>query len=128
MNKALRDKGQRLKAYRLRAEIFGLMHRPKEAVADITHVIELQPEASEHYDFRAHTYLELDDAASAAKDYTKVIALKRSGEAYNGRGLCYLKLNDTRKAIDDFTKGHRVGPESGGLSPARLGLGYFRRS
>jgi tetratricopeptide (TPR) repeat protein len=111
VNKALRDKGQRLKAYRLRAEIFGVMHRPKEAVADITHVIELQPEASEHYDFRAHTYLELDDAASAAKDYTKVIALKRSGEAYNGRGLCYLKLNDTRKAIDDFTKAIELDPK-----------------
>jgi tetratricopeptide (TPR) repeat protein len=110
VNKALRDRGQRLKAYPLRAEILRMMHRPKEAMVDITRVIALEPEAPEHYDLRAGTYLELDDAASAAKDYTKVIALMRSCEAYNSRGLCYLKLNDIQKAIDDFTNAIELDP------------------
>jgi tetratricopeptide (TPR) repeat protein len=111
VNEALRDRGQRLDAYRLRAEIYRAMLQPKKAVADITRVIELQPGVPEYYDFRAQTYLELDDSASAAKDYTKVIALKTSGQAYYGRGLCYLKLNDTRKAIDDFTKAIELDPK-----------------
>ena len=110
VNESLRDRGLRLKAYRLRADIYLAMQQFQDAVADITRVIGLQPDLAENYDFRAHAYLELQDAASAAKDYTKLIALNGSADAYNDRGLCYLKLNDTSKAISDFTKAIEVEP------------------
>jgi tetratricopeptide (TPR) repeat protein len=111
VNEAIRDRGERARAYQLRAEIFRAMHQPKDAAQDITRLIEMQPNAPEHYDFRAQTYLEIDDAASAVRDYTKLIELSNSGEAYNGRGLCYVKLNENQKAIDDFTKSIERSPQ-----------------
>ena len=111
VNKAIRDRGERVRAYKLRAEIFRAMHQPKEAVEDITRVIEMQPDVAEHYAFRADTYLELDDPASAVKDYTKLIDLNHSGEAYKGRGLCFVKMNASQRAIDDFTKAIEQDPK-----------------
>jgi tetratricopeptide (TPR) repeat protein len=104
VNAAARDRGQRLNAYRLRAQIYRALRQPKDALADATRVIELQPNNAEDYQFRAQTYVDMDDPADAAKDFSRLIELTNSGDAFNGRGLCYLKLNETQKAIDDFTR------------------------
>ena len=103
VNRAARDSSQTLNALRLRADIYRTMYQPKDAVDDITRVIEMQPGVAANHQFRAERYLDLDDPASAAQDYTRIIGLKQSADAYNGRGLCYLKLNQPQKAIDDFT-------------------------
>ena len=104
VNGAARDRTQRRNALRLRADIHRAMHQPKDAVDDISGVIEIEPGEVGNYEFRALSYLDLDDAASAARDYSKIIELNNSADAYNGRGLCNLKLNQTQKAIDDFTR------------------------
>ena len=111
-NEALRDRGLRLKVYRLRADIYRALQQPWNAVVDITRVIGLQPDVLENYSFRAQAYMELEDPASAAQDYTKIIAMTGSAEAYNDRGSCYLKLNDLRKAMADFEKAIQVDPQA----------------
>jgi tetratricopeptide (TPR) repeat protein len=111
-NEALRDRGLRLKVYSLRANIYRAMQQPRNAVADITRVIGLQPDVLDNYTFRAQAYMELEDPASAAQDYTKMIAMNGSADAYNDRGLCYLKLNDIHKAVADFEKAIQVEPRA----------------
>lgn len=101
---ATRDSARRVQAYQLRTSIHLALHQPKEAIADISRVIQLQPRAVENYRVRAQTYLELEDPANAAKDYSKLIELENSASAYNGRGLCNLKLNRNQEAIADFSK------------------------
>lgn len=103
VNRAVPDRSQRLNALRLRANIYRAIHQPKDAVDDMTKVIAIEPSAAADHQFRAEEYLELDDPASAAKDYGRIVELNQSADAYNGRGLCYLKLNQTQKAIGDFS-------------------------
>src|ERR1039458_1887729 len=40
---------QRLNAYRLRAQIYHAMHQPKDALDDLTRVVELEPDSAEDY-------------------------------------------------------------------------------
>ena len=110
-NEALRDRGLRLKVYHLRAEIYRALQQPREAVADITRVIALQPDVLQNYSFRAQAYMELGDPASAAQDYT-VVVTKGSADAYNDRGLCYLKLHDPQRAMADFEKAIQLEPRA----------------
>ncbi len=100
---ATRDNAKRVEAYQLRTAIYRALQQPKAALADISKEIDLRRDDPSNYNIRAQTYLELDDPADAAKDYTRVLELEKSAMAYNNRGLCYIRLNQPRKALEDFT-------------------------
>jgi tetratricopeptide (TPR) repeat protein len=102
-NDALRGRGLRLQAYRLRADIYRALQQPDKAAGDISRVIEMEPGIAEHYAFRANAYMEMGDAARAILDYTRITELRRTARAFGERGRAYLKLKDTTKAIEDFT-------------------------
>lgn len=104
VNSATSDKGRRLDAFTLRAAIFRSMHRPQDAVADLTRVIDLQPRVAENYRTRAQLYSELGQTDQALQDYTRLIELENSASAYDGRGVCYLLLKQPQRAVEDFSK------------------------
>jgi len=103
VNNALRSRGLRREAYRLRADIYRALQQPDKAAGDISRVIEMEPGTIEHYAFRASAYMEMGDAARAIRDYTRITEFRRTARAFADRGRAYLKLKDTTKAIEDFT-------------------------
>lgn len=102
--RATRDRGQRVRALKLRASVYQALHRPEDALADIGKVIELEPKTPSNYRDRALMFLDAGHPEKALEDYTKLIGMENGGGDYNGRGICYMKLNQPQRAIEDFTK------------------------
>ncbi|MBS1873379.1 MAG: tetratricopeptide repeat protein [Acidobacteria bacterium] len=104
VERATRDRTQRVRALQLRAAIYQSLHRTEEALTDIGRVIELQPKEPGNYRDRARLNLDAGHVEKALADYTKLIEIENGSADYNGRGLCYVKLNQPQRAIEDFTR------------------------
>ncbi len=103
VSRATRDSRQQVPALQLRAAIYQALHQPEDALADISKVIQIQPNVAANYRERAQMYMDAGHDEKALEDYTKVIEMENSSAAYNGRGICYIRLKRPQRAIEDFT-------------------------
>ena len=85
------------------------------AIEDYSKVIELKPEFSEAYIYRANTVFELTaDFNKVIKDYNKAIELdSNNGYAFFSRALAYFRKGDNYLAKLDFNKAIELRPNEG---------------
>ncbi len=111
-------------AYLVRGQAYQSKRRIQEAIADLTHAINLKPAKEPYmaYSARAYAYKSLGQFQHALDDFTKAIAVyqtnppSKSDEltylngllmvagAFNARAQVYDELKQVQKAIDDYTK------------------------
>tara|TARA_B100000787_G_scaffold140509_1_gene109511 strand:- start:15 stop:2387 length:2373 start_codon:yes stop_codon:yes gene_type:complete len=80
------------------------------ALKDLEKAIELNPNDSFTFRFRAKVFNYLENYNAAIQDISKVIELDSESSDYVLRGENYIKLNDYKKAIADFTKAIDMDP------------------
>ena len=85
------------------------------AIEDYSKVIELKPEFSEAYIYRANTVFELTaDFNKVIKDYNKAIELdSNNGYAFFSRAVAYSRKGDNYLAKLDFNKAIELRPNEG---------------
>lgn len=90
------------------------LQRKKEALADFSKVVELDPKASLHHWCRGNAHHALGHFAQAVADYTKAIEIdpNTSLDCYASRGNAYEKLGKYREAIEDHTKSIAKDPKA----------------
>lgn len=92
---------------RERASIYSHMGDFNRAVADITNVIEQEPDEPGHYFFRGWWYLDSGNAAQAVEDLTKALALGKKNDHYHDqsahffRAAALLRLKRYDEALAD---------------------------
>jgi tetratricopeptide (TPR) repeat protein len=107
-------------AYYCRANAYQKLRRYKEAVADCTRAIKLEPTFAAVWCHRGNNYSNLGDAAKAITDYSTAIELDPQHLlAWNGRGIAYSNLGELDKAVADFTKAIEL--------DAKFALGWYNR-
>jgi tetratricopeptide (TPR) repeat protein len=100
--KAVKMKPKEIRYYEARAYIFEQVKKYKEAIADYSTLIELQPN-ERNYQKRAEIYFKGDDYKNAVKDFTKAIELLNDFYyLYEKRGEAFLKLKLYDDALKDF--------------------------
>jgi Flp pilus assembly protein TadD len=98
----------------------------REAVADLTKAIELDPDNSDHWRRRANMYFDTKQWDKALADFSKVIELEpNQGHYWHMRGVCYLELGEPNKAIADYSKAIELEPNQDHYWHMR-GLSYLR--
>ncbi|MDR2717935.1 MAG: tetratricopeptide repeat protein [Treponema sp.] len=84
----------------------------KNAITDLTKVIEINPKDSEAYLRRGICYRYMEYFNHAIEDYSKAIEINpRYAEAYYNRGVVYKLLGANDKAQEDCCKGKQIEPE-----------------
>jgi tetratricopeptide (TPR) repeat protein len=82
----------------------------KEAMADFTLAIELDPTFDQPYYYRGNLKYSSGDYQGALADYTKAIEANPGfTDAYNNRGNLYQALNKQENACADWRKAHDLG-------------------
>ncbi len=102
--------------YGNRANFYRDQGRYREALADYSETIRLNPDGHQAYNSRARLYFNLgssrDTLMLALRDYSKAIELSPdNGEFYTNRGATYARLGQTTTAIADITKGIELKPD-----------------
>ena len=93
------------------------------AIGEYTKAIELNPDFTDAYFFRAYSYSELGQDQNAIPDYTKVIQLDPNwAMAYNNRAYNYGVLGQYQNAINDYTMAIQLEPRA--LSYNNRGVNY----
>ena len=87
----------------------------KEAIADFTKAIRLEPKFFYAYYERANTYRLMENYKKAIKDYTRTIENSTTvgsfSEAYRMRGLAYEKIDDYDNALKNYTEAFEIFPD-----------------
>ncbi|HEY9759560.1 MAG TPA: tetratricopeptide repeat protein [Oculatellaceae cyanobacterium] len=90
--------------YGLRGHCYYRLKKYREAVADCTKVLELEPGELTAYESRAEAYIHLDDFSAAERDLLQAVALKTiRARTYKQLGLCQLKRGDNENAVTSFS-------------------------
>ena len=83
----------------------------KDAIADFTEVLAINPQSSAAYNDRGGARQSKGDLDGAISDYTKALEIDpQMAAAYHGRGNIKAAKNDLDGAIADFTKAVRIDP------------------
>lgn len=91
----------------------------EEAIANYDKAIELDPQASDYYEWRGYARRALERNDDAIDDFNKMVEIDGSPYAYEVRGKTLLKLKRHQQAIADFSKMIELAPD--------VPFGYFRR-
>jgi tetratricopeptide (TPR) repeat protein/serine/threonine protein kinase len=98
-------------AYLCRATVYSRLGRYKEAVADGSRAVALQPEDAGAWYHRGNWYSKLGDVDNAIADYSE--AIKRNpqfGPAWNNRGGLYKNAGKLVKAFSDCSEAIKLDP------------------
>lgn len=88
--------------------------KPKEAIAEFTKAIEINPTFVDAYFNRATVYLVTHNVDAALRDLNKVIDIDPGlAPPYNARGFIYARLGQMDKAISNYTKAINLNPNFG---------------
>lgn len=88
-----------------RALEFAERSQAKEAMAEFTRAITINPKFTDAYFNRAAIYLLQNNTEAALLDLNKAVDINpRLAPPYNARGLIYTRLGKTQKAISNFNK------------------------
>jgi Tfp pilus assembly protein PilF len=102
------------KAYFTRAMLYQGTGKPEMAIADISKVLEAQPENARAYYIKADCEEQLNRIAEAQEDYNKAIELEpREPLFYIRRGLLLAKLNKKTEALGDLEHAVSLKPDNG---------------
>ncbi|MEM8804629.1 MAG: hypothetical protein AAGF01_01095 [Cyanobacteria bacterium P01_G01_bin.38] len=83
------------------------------AIADYTHVLDIDPTQAAAYDYRSLAWADLGENDKAIADLNQAILLNRlSWKTYCNRGVLRLEQGDHPGAIIDLTEALRLNPES----------------
>ena len=83
-----------------------------KAIAEITKIIQSNPENGTAYLLRGHLHASNKDFAKAISDYNRAIRLTpENAEAYVSRGLIHSRHQDYDSAVADFDKAIELGSE-----------------
>lgn len=113
LDKAIEANDQYVRAYNLRAEIYGkkLMH--DKAIQDYSASLNIDNNQEEIHFKRGREYMKLHDMDNAIKDFSKVIDINpKRKKAYVNRGECYSKKGMKSAACDDWTKAAEMGDKN----------------
>lgn len=81
------------------------LQRPRDAIADFNHAVELLPAFPVVYNNRGNVLLELGRAEEALKDFDRAIALAPAyGVAHNNRGNALFQLGRYDEALRAYTR------------------------
>ncbi|MDG4763990.1 tetratricopeptide repeat protein [Solwaraspora sp. WMMD406] len=95
-----------------RAQVYGMMGRLEEALADHSWVIELDPNFADHYFNRGNVLRRLGRNEAALADYEQALLLfPPSPEVHYNRGDVRLELGDVEGALADFDRVLELDPE-----------------
>ncbi|NLU81130.1 tetratricopeptide repeat protein [Micromonospora sp. HNM0581] len=95
-----------------RAQVYGMMGRLTEALADFTSVIDVDPNFADHYFNRGNILRRLGRNEEALADYEQALLLSPPfPEAYYNRGDVRLELGDVVGALADFDRVLELDPE-----------------
>lgn len=101
-----------------RAQVYGMVGRLEEAVADYTESLRTDPNFADHYFNRGTVLRRLGRAAEAVADYDQALSLSPPfHEAYFNRAGAKLDVDDPIGALADFTRVLELDPRN---SDARL--------
>ncbi len=101
------------RAHFLRGQIYLDMEAVASAVTDLTQAIELQPEISEVYAYRAQAYLLQGNTDDALVDYEMAISYDASAPTYYiARGDIYLQTGEFELALEDYNQALALDPQS----------------
>lgn len=81
-----------------------MMDMPKKALKDLNKVIEIDPNFSAAYKWRANTYVYMDQPAKSLPDFDKAIRLGEDepGSAYHKRAKALAALGRTEESLKSF--------------------------
>ncbi len=83
----------------------------REAVADLSKVIEVAPHIPEIYYFRGYAYLELRKYEDALADFDTIIQLAPNNvDGYLGRGIVLVNIQKSDEALIDLDKAMALDP------------------
>jgi len=100
--------------YRARAAFRAKAGKYSEAVEDYTLALVAEPGVAAAHVGRGWSYLAMDAAALAEKDFDRAIKLDaKDGDAHNGRGYALVKQGRYREAVADAEEALRQGPPQG---------------
>lgn len=89
-------------------------------IAEITDLINQNPNNPEHYLERGYAYLNKKDLFTAFGDFNKAIELNpKYADAYAGRGEVYFRQNVRKNALEDADKAIRLNADSVGAYSLR---------
>ncbi|MCO6509453.1 MAG: tetratricopeptide repeat protein [Aridibacter famidurans] len=98
--------------YTARGEAYLGVKRYKEAEADLTAAIGLEPQNSSAFRRRANIRSAAGNHQGAVEDLSNAIGLEPgNAQNYLSRGLSYEKLKKYKEAIDDYTKAIELDPK-----------------
>lgn len=89
------------------------------ALENFDKAIELDPKASDYYEWRGYTRRALGQNNDAIDDFNKMVEIDGSPYAYEVRGKAFLRLKRYQQAIADFSKVIELAPD--------VPFGYIRR-
>nr|MDT0660610.1 tetratricopeptide repeat protein [Micromonospora sp. DSM 115978] len=106
-----------------RAQVYGMMGRLEEALADHTWVIALDPNFPDHYFNRGNVLRRLGRNEEAVADYEQALLLSPPfPEVYYNRGDVRLELGDVDGALADFDRVLELDPEHVDARANRAGI------
>ncbi len=109
--------------YFQRGRLLYRMNHPVRAIRDLSRTVDLNPEATHAYIFRARAYGSLGKLARSSQDLDKAIQLKPGlAEAFGLRGLLRMRQRRKSAALLDLARAVRLDPDS----EYRLDLGWAR--
>ncbi|MBI1902102.1 MAG: tetratricopeptide repeat protein [Planctomycetia bacterium] len=90
-------------AFRLRGSIFATQRKHKEALADFTRLVELEPQNADHYDRRGSALFCLGMVQESIADFDRAIELDRRLEKQHWkRGIAYYYAGEFEKGQKQF--------------------------
>ena len=97
------------RAYSRRGEIWELLHKPENALADFTEAIRIAPDSRDYLN-RGAILRDKLDYDKAIADYTATIQLEPNwGPGYMLRGIVWCRMGNFDRAIDDLTEAIKLG-------------------
>lgn len=104
---------KRWKAIHNRGTMLAIAGRAKEALADFSRTIELNPDHALAWLNRAELHFDRRDYALAEKDYTQAIRIDGDLEsAFLKRGQCRMRVGEYQSALADFNRVVATGAEN----------------
>ena len=119
----------RSQSYLLRSLAYRQTQNLPLAIADLTTLIQQQPDNAEYFQKRGGYYIQAKDPQRAILDFNRAIALdSQLASAYQERGLAYQTLQQFGAAQQDFSKAialltQQINQQPNELSSATLYLG-----
>lgn len=94
-----------------RARIWYQSGKMREAIADLSVSVELEPNNADLWLQRGSAHLQLENLDQGIEDLSKSIELKATPEALTNRAIAWIKKNEVKLAIEDFKRSAILNPD-----------------